>query len=251
MNERLLIDVDQKPDGYELSDYDNAQMGLPQSDRWKPEGVKLARELYGKHVEETAFIVGKGPSIHKAVSRLQKKTPGSFTICLNHAIERVPGDYWMFMDLDAYRASKDVAKVVKATPLGVDRFWKYYDPDVYVWERAYTYEDLKAQRLTHRSTTLLAALHMAIWMGATRVVTVGCDNKLPPDTGAFDDRYKGIQRLTYKRINDALVNDMKFWKPSWCSIADASGGNIALPRTFLGLEIERLERAAKKIQVVE
>ncbi len=223
--------------------YVREQLKLPQGDRWlPPKGRRLVSDLTGEQAGKTAFVIGAGKSLVKAESMLQEAPPGSFRIAINAAITKVPAEYWLFIDAETFFKHRDKVKspvdgVVK--PLGVDRFANLFPPEVAIWRRAYEPEDFKTGRLIHRACSLLPALHMAVWLGATRIVTIGCDNTLDPER-LQEPNYKIQYEYLFKRINRSLIRDTGYWLPSWVSMADASGGNLALPKTRLGLEIKRL-----------
>lgn len=233
------------PEGYRA--YAREQLKLPQGQRWiPPEGTKLAKELYGSRMGDTAFVVGTGPSIKKAEKWLKVCPPGAFVIAINSAIKSVPAAYWMFIDAESYFKVRESENAKKAVALGVDRFWKLYPPEVLIWQRAYEPADFREGRLLHRATSLLPALHMAVWLGAKRIVTVGCDNRLDPEKEYSEDLAK-VYNFLFHRINRSLMRDLPYWLPSWVSLADASDGALALPKTYLGRELEALTKP--KIEV--
>lgn len=243
----MISDIDTDVDDYALSDYDRAQLSMPVSQRWKPdEGTPLARHFYGKYVDQTAFVIGAGPSIKKCEGRIDRPVAGAFRVAINAAILKVPADFWFFIDLDTYLAYKDHPNAKAATAIGVDRFWKHYGPEVYVWERAYERGDIKAGRIVHRSTSLIAAMHFSCWLGATRVVTVGCDNKIH-DGMILTDKQRTCYPYTFRRINRSLLHDTRFWCPSWTTLADTSGGSLPLTPTYLADEVKRLEAESGRI----
>jgi len=243
----VISDWDGEPDDYHLTDYDKEQMSLPQSARWKPaEGTLSARYFYGKHVDQTAFVIGTGPSIKKVEGRIDRPLDGAFRVALNAAITRVAAEYWFFIDLDTYLAYKDHPNARAAKAVGVDRFWKHYGPEVHVWERAYELGDIKQGRIVHRSTSLIAALHFSCWLGASRIVTVGCDNRVI-DRSELTEKQRICYPYTFKRINRSLLRDVRFWKPSWTDLYDASDGELALSPTILSDEVKRLEAGNGRI----
>ena len=226
----------------EWAAYQAEELKKAPSERWRPaEGSKLARDLYGKHAGDLFFVIGCGPSIKRAENYLALPQPGVIRIAVNRAILKIPAEYCIFIDLDAYQAVKDHPNAKNAVLLGVDRFAKLYGPEVHVWERAFTLPDLRAGRIVHRSTTLIAALHMATWLGSTRTVTVGCENsmkKLGP-WQVDDTLSQKVNRFTYARINKSLMTDTPFWLPRWCTLADASiDGQLPLPKTTINKELE-------------
>ena len=248
-NRHLFEDVDTHPvesypewvkDPADYRAYVREQLVKPQGERWiPPEERTLANSIYGSRMGDTAFVVGAGPSIHKAESQLKEVPPGSLVIAINAAITRVPANYWMFIDAESFFKFREHENATKAAPLGVDRFWKLYPPEVLIWQRAYEPSDFREGRLIHRATSLLPALHMAVWLGAKRIVTVGCDNRLDPEVHNTPERQE-VYKFLFQRINRSLVLDLGYWLPSWVTIADASDGELMLPKTKLGLEIKKL-----------
>jgi hypothetical protein len=221
-------------------EYTRSELKKPQIERWiPPDGTKLAKELYGSRMGDTAFVIGCGASLKKAEKYLKEAVAGSFRITLNRAVRYVPSEYWLFIDPESYFACKKHPHAEKATALGVDRFWRMYGPEVHIWQRAYNPVDFKAGRLIHRACSLLPALHMAVWLGAQRIVTVGCDNVLT-DSHDIDQKTKSVYTALFRRINKSLMHDIGYWLPSWVTMADASGGSLALPKTTLGKELKAL-----------
>lgn len=224
-----------------------------------------ARDLYGSHIGQLCFIVGCGPSIEKAEKYLQKSRPDHvFCIALNDAIQRVPADYWLWIDGAAYQKNAGCDNARAARRLGVDYFSGIYDPDVYVWERALKLpEDVRKLKVLHRATSLVAALNMACLLGAVRVVTIGCDHKVtdeyleakrkeieeanPQMKGKPLADLRGLYDYTFKRIEQAL-SEMILWKPDWVSFADASGGDLPLPKTWVNIELQMVKEAWSRIE---
>lgn len=226
----------------EYKQYAEEEAKKPVSDRYlPPKERKLANELYGSRMGQGCFIIGSGPSIKKAERSLQEPTHGTFRIAINEAITKVPAEYWMFIDSDAYLKWKDHPNAKNAIKLGVDRFWMEYADDVVIWRRAFSSEDVKAGRLVHRSTTLIPAMHLSFWLGATDVITVGCDNYEPADSG-WDATRKDIMNCTFLRINHALVKDMPYIAPSWVKMVDVSGGDLLLPKSNLFSQLAKLRK---------
>lgn len=215
----------------------------------------MARELYGSRLDrigertvgQLGFIFGCGPSLVKAEKYLSHPTPHSFRIAINRAIEKIPAEYWFWIDGDAYLASKEHPNARSAIQLGVDRFSNLYDDSVHVWERVFRVpEDIYALKLVHRATSLIAAIHMASLLGAARIVTVGTDHQITQ--AELDERkrrepgknWEEIYRFTFSRIVDG-ISKMPMFLPHWVTVADASGGALPLPKTYIGKELSDLE----------
>ena len=235
-------------------DYEAKEGLKPLSERWMPPTWwKLASEhLYGKERGKVAFIVGNGPSREAATKYLSEKPDGIIVIALNAAIRTVPADYWFFLDGMSYLVSKSYENALKTRIVGCHRFWRHYGdshPNFYLWLRAHTQEDIKAGRIVNHATSLIGAMHIAAWLGCVRIITVGCENRIADhtnqtvfkigDTEITKDEYFKIQRFTYQRIAESLIHCTKYWKPSWCSLLDASGdqGELPLPKTTINYEL--------------
>ena len=98
--------------------------------------MKDVRDLYGTRRGHLAFIVGTGPSIENAENKLRTVPDKVYRIAVNAAIERVPADYWFWIDGGAYLKSKDHPNAKAAIRVGVEQFEHLYDEDTYIWERA-------------------------------------------------------------------------------------------------------------------
>ena len=56
-----------------------------------------------------------------------------------------------------------------------------------------------------------------------------------------------VYLATFVRISKAL-READFWKPDYVSLADASGGDLPLPKTWLNLEFKMLADAYREIE---
>lgn len=226
---------------------------------------RMASELFGSRKGELAFIVGRGPSIKNAEKHLSgEKIPHSFTIAINKAIETVPADYWFWMDLDAYQASKGHPNAKKAIKMGVDRWKEHYDPDVYMWVRAgnpdkigksgrrdFFNDVFKNQKLAWNGVSAVGAANLAWQLGAFRMVFVGCENK---DMDGYvaaraksdpSKEWKGIYAFTFARVAEAMANRFA-WVPEKVMMVDASHtgtewGDLPLPKTTIPKELIMLK----------
>jgi hypothetical protein len=228
---------------------------------------RIAREMYGSHPRELAFIVGPGPSIKKAEKFLSEPHPKSFRIAINGAITKVPCEYWFFIDVLAYKLYKDHPNAKAAIKIGVENWAEHYEEDVHLWEPAKKLpEDIQALKILHRGTTLIGAMGVAMLMGSPRIVTVGCDN-------SFSEEYMqqklkevrseaGRENETIEKVRDyytslkirvnRAINEAPFWCPDWVTLRDASGMDSELPLkpTSIHKEFEMLDRYYAK-QLVE
>lgn len=243
------------------TEYEAKEALKPVSERWvAPTWFKMARALYGSEAGKICFVVGSGPSKNKAAKYLTDPPPGVFTIAINAAIKSFPAKYWFFLDGISYGASKDHPNVATTNILACHRFWRFYGtpPDnMYLWERAHTTTDIKAGKIVNHATSFIGALHMAAWLGAVRVVTIGCENRLQDVYNLKEyrigtvlmerEKYVRIQRFTYQRIAQSLTQCTKFWKPSWMTLADAStDGELPLPKTTVNYELDHVLPKAKE-----
>lgn len=207
------------------------------------------RDLFSKHRGDLCFIIGAGPSIIYAKNKLSTVPPNTFRIAINRAIEDIPAEYWFWIDGDAYEKSKDHPNAKAAIRIGVEQFQHLYDEDTYVWERVIgnMKDGLSKGQLVHRSTSLIAAISMAMRMGSCRVVMVGCDHDLTPSEAALkvaqkpETNWQSVYTFTFARINDALKNRDK-WLPKEVMLRDASKigtqwGLLPIPKTTIGEEL--------------
>lgn len=214
---------------------------------------RLARDLYWTKPGTLAFIIGNGPSVEYAEKFLKEKAHDDIiTIAINRAIERVPADYWFWIDLEAYNASKEHPNARAATRIGVDHYAQHYDEEVYVWERILKdfQKGIEEGKLAHRATSFVAATSFAWRLGAFRVVYVGCDNRVSKEfiearTKADPSHNWGsVYSFTFARINEALAK-RDLWMPRKVMLADASKigiewGDLPLPKTTIGKELTLL-----------
>ena len=232
-----------------------------------------ARALYETQKGSLAFIIGRGPSIKNAARHFWegKKYPHVITIALNKAIEEVPADYWFWMDLDAYQASKDHPNAKAAIKCGVDRWTDSYDPDVYVWERAgapgvvglkgrskFQQDIFEDGKLAWNGVSAIGAASLAWHLGCYRMVFIGCENK---DTDGYIERrqkedpsrnWKSIYSFTFARVAEAIKN-RAYWMHPKIMMSDASHtgtewGDLQLPKTTIGQELEMVEQFYKALE---
>lgn len=226
--------------------------------------MKSIRDLYGSHIAELCFIIGPGPSIAKAERYLMEKHPKSFRIALNSAITKIPAEYWFWIDGIVYQDWRDHPHAKAAKQCGVENSKHLYGEEVYVWEPAKKLpDDVQNLKLLHRGTSLIGAMSLACLLGASRIVTVGCDHRFSDAylkakqaevnrEGRNDDmaKIKDYYASTVLRINRAL-NEMPFWLPDWVTVRDAShhdglDGELPLLKTTIHKEFEMLDRFYQK-----
>lgn len=230
------------------------------------------KALYGTEKGNLCFIFGRGPSLQNAKRHFYgQKRPHVFTIAINKAIEEVPADYWFWMDLDAYQASKDHPNAKAAIKCGVDKWADQYEEGTYIWERAgapgvighkgrsvfakHVFEDGK---LAWNGVSAIGSASLAWNLGAFRIVFVGCENK---NTNGYIEKrikedpsrdWRDIYGFTFARVAEALKN-RAYWMHPKVMLADASHvgteyGDLALPKTTIPKELEMLEGFYKALE---
>lgn len=198
------------------------------------------RELFGKHKGETVFICGSGPSLKDCPSKL----PGP-AIALNRAITHIKADYFAFVDVAAWRMYGEHENAKTAA--------KMFGSNLYIMlgdiENAYQIDYLgypnsiknEARRpLYFNCNTFAWAVHLAIKMGAKRIVCVGCEFSETPYFDGFvppgyevDDCQAGLMRIGRNRMLEMFGEDKAQWYDPSVEILDASGGALPVPKVRL------------------
>jgi len=199
------------------------------------------RELFGKHKGETILICGSGPSLSKC-----PENPEIPAIAINRAITRVKTPYWAFVDMEAMRLYGEHPNAKQAA--------KMFGANLYILlkdlENAYQIDFVgypnsvknEARRpLYFNCNTFAWTMHLAIKMGAKRIVTIGCefsetpyfDGFKPSGYGAPEDQ-AALMRIGRNRMLEMFGADRDQWFDPSVEILDASGG--ALPVTKVRLE---------------
>jgi hypothetical protein len=236
---------------------------------------KDIREIFDSRNGELCFVVGMGESIANAEKHLKERHPRAFTIAINRAIERVPADYWFWMDLDAYETSKDHPNAKAAIRCGVDLFKDHYDSETYIWERAGDpdkkgpevreafFKDVQAGKLAWNGVSAVGASSLAWHLGAFRIVFVGCENRMNEEylkikeaediqkNGKVTKNWRSIYVFTFARIAEALKNRAVWMHPK-VMLADASHtgtewGELDLPKTTIPQEFDSLDAFYKHL----
>lgn len=224
---------------------------------------KPVKELFDSRNGELCFIVGLGPSVKNAEKHLKEKHPHSFTIALNRSIEHFPADYWFWMDLEAYNASKDHPNAKAAKRVGVNVWEKDYDEDTYIWERAGNpdkmgveghrdfAQDIKDGKFAYSGVSAIGAASLAWRLGAFRIVFVGCENTMNEEYVKAREladpskNWRSIYTFTFARISEALKH-RSVWMHPKVMMVDASHtgtqwGELALEKTTIPKEFEALD----------
>jgi hypothetical protein len=118
---------------------------------------------------QTAFVVGSGPSLSSV-----RAPAGGFVIACNRAIEIVAADFWIWVDRIHYERSKWHDHAKRAVRVGDDEHVKSYPPEVVTYRRTADITSDSAELFLHGGTLTVAA-HLAVRLGARRVVFLACD----------------------------------------------------------------------------
>lgn len=150
-------------------------------------------DLRERHAGATIHIVGCGPSLDR-FDLAAFERPGSISICVNHAIDVVPrrsARYWILQDIDvarsfAYRKPL-CARLVPTTILEAlaqdhTEIFRAWANDYFTLWRPQTDTPVVTRDAAAASYSLYVcqgtvtpAAHLAWFLGAGRVVFVGCD----------------------------------------------------------------------------
>ena len=201
---------------------------------------KGMRDLYGKYKGETVFVCGSGPSL----ASCPEKLPGP-TIAINRAITKVKADYWGFVDMEAWRLygqhenAKGAAKLFGS---GLYIMLKDVAP-AYLIEACGSpnrYERADNRPLYFNCNTFSWVIHLAIKMGAKRIVTIGCEFSLTPYFDGFmpqgyevDRKQEGLMLIGRDRMLEMFGADMCQWYDPSVELLDASGGALPIPKVKL------------------
>lgn len=129
-------------------------------------------------IKETCVVIGCGKS-HADLPRTRSSWSDVTTIACNRAIERVPADYWVWVDRLHYERSKWHANAERATHVYPSTWVQRPDG-----RPGYQFEIARGlpcdeSELYLSGGTLTVAAHFALRKGAKRVVFVGCDAWAP------------------------------------------------------------------------
>lgn len=148
------------------------------NDRLKIYDPRWVNELYGKHTGETAFLLGNGWSLNYYDPELMRKD-GVILGC-NKAFTQYNVDYLFFQDTN-------ILKTCAKFP-GTKIFWsnrlddclELLDPQVMATSYVYSkgrkgHNRPNDERLVGYKSTGAHAMQIAIFMGFSKIVMVGCD----------------------------------------------------------------------------
>lgn len=204
---------------------------------------KHMSELYGTATGKTILITGSGPSVKEL-----KEIPDDWIVmAVNRSWRACPRvDYWCITDresikenADAPESMKKVASIQLYTWLkGKDAYMVSFAGDPLRWPEG-------KRPLYWNETTLGWVIHLAIRMGADRIITIGTELS---EDGQFDGFIPGAgnrawqvaqHRGVRERMLEMFSKDAAQWleRPVW--MQDASNG--ALP-----IEKVRIEDAVRE-----
>lgn len=195
------------------------------------------RSLYGAARGRTVFVCGSGPG----VLRGPVKYP-SISIAVNRAIKRVDADYWAFGDAKPYREYRDHPHGRTATKImGAGLGLLFPDVRAYLSEAEGTpmrYKDPRRRPLYWNQQTFSWVVHLAIRMGARRIVCVGCEFSLTPYfdgslNGKSEDHHRGVMFINRERVSEMFTTDRGQWDERPGEILDASDGFLPVPKVDL------------------
>jgi hypothetical protein len=197
------------------------------------------RELYGRHEGETIIITGSGPSLAGAAETLAKSKRTIMSI--NRSIKSVPATYFLAHDPDALlelkdhpntqRAQKIVSCQVMEHAPGMELYGIEASGKPSRWP-------LSSRPLYWNEITLGWAIHLAIRMGAARIVTIGTDLSVGYSDGFVqpgkDKDWLLAQHIgTRERTIEMFERDKSEWYERPVEILDASMGAMPVPKVKL------------------
>lgn len=196
--------------------------------------------LYGRHAGETIIITGSGPSLTGAVEALGKtKHP---IMAINRSVKVVPARYLLCHDKDAILELKDHPNAQKAEKIISCQIMEFVPglPLYGIEANGTPTRWPEGKRpLYWNEITLGWAIHLAIRMGAARIVTIGCDLSSGYVDGfvqaGHDHDWLKAQHLgTRERTLEMFQKDKHLWYERPVEILDASGGLMPCPKVKLG-----------------
>jgi len=199
------------------------------------------RELFGKHPGETILVCGSGPSLWNCPVK-----PPCPTIAINRAITYVQADYWAFVDMEAWRLYGDHCHAKAAKKMfGANMYilLKDLQDDAYQVDFCGYPNSIKneARRpLYFNCNTFAWVVHLAIKMGAKRIVTVGCEFSATPYFDGFipkdyeaDGKQEALMNVGRNRMLEMFGADKEQWFDPSVELLDASGGALPVPKCRL------------------
>ncbi len=198
------------------------------------------RELFGTAKGETILICGSGPSLKECPVK-----PGVKTFAINRAITRVQADYFAFVDLEAWRLYSEHENAKKATKMfGANMYILLPDVEnvcqVDFLGSPNSIKNEARRPLYFNCNTFAWVMHLAIKMGAKRIVTIGCEfSGTPQFDGFVAHGYEGpgvqakLMNIARNRMLEMFGADKDQWFDPNVEILDASNGALPVPKVNL------------------
>jgi len=199
---------------------------------------KHSRELYGKHDGATFLITGSGPSV-KTLGKIPKDW---VVMSINRSVvvpERV--DYWCACDVDAVSQVRPAQTVTRV--FGIQTYDQMKGKPFYAVEFNGTplrWKLPETRPLYWNETTLGWVIHLAIRMGASRIITIGTELSA---AGQFDGfvqpgKSRDWQCAQHLGVRDRMLSmfspvEKLQWYERPCEILDASNGALPVAKVRL------------------
>lgn len=199
---------------------------------------KHMRELYGRHTGATILITGSGPSV-KTLGKIPKDW---VVMSINRSVtvpERV--DYWCACDIDAVTQVEPSPSITRV--FGIQTYDRMKGKPFYAVEfngAPMRWKNPETRPLYWNETTLGWVLHLAIRMGAARIITIGTELSMEGQFDGFVQKgmKKDWQIAQHLGVRDRMIGMFKpeeklQWYERPCEILDASNGALPVPKVRL------------------
>lgn len=199
---------------------------------------KHSRELYGKHTGATILITGSGPSV-KTLGKIPKDW---VVMSVNRSVtipERV--DYWCACDIEAISQVEPASTVTRV--FGIQTYDHMKGKPFYAVEfngEPLRWKNPETRPLYWNETTLGWVIHLAIRMGAARIITIGTELSA---SGQFDGfvqpgKTKDWQVAQHLGVRDRMLGmftaeEKLQWYERPVEMLDASNGYLPIPKVRL------------------
>ncbi len=201
---------------------------------------KHMTELYGKHEGKTILVTGSGPTVKQLKTRI---LPKDWVVMSANRSVMVPDrvDYWCASDPTALEQVNPSPKVNRVLSIQLYSWMKgkpFYAVEMngqpLRWRKPET------RPLYWNETTLGWMLHLAIRMGAARIITIGTEL-------SYDGQYDGYVQRQCSRdwqiaqhggVRDRMLEMFKpeeklQWYERPVEMLDASNGALPIPKVRL------------------
>ena len=206
--------------------------------RHPDEPWKNSRELYGKHTGATILITGSGPSV-KTLGKIPKDW---VVMSINRSVlvpERV--DYWCCCDQEAISQVQPASTVTRV--FGIQTYDYMKGKPFYAVEfNGYPlrWKNPETRPLYWNETTLGWVIHLAIRLGAARIITIGTELTA---AGQFDGflqpgKTRDWQGAQHLGVRDRMLGmfspaEKLQWYERPVEILDASNGYLPVSKVRL------------------